>query len=171
MNELLVETGQSSNAIVDGTFGELAQRWLELSSPTLSPTTLHEYERLLDRLILPKFGKTKVRAIRAAEFDSSVPAWPDVGTRSSTARRTEHPSCPCPDPETSEPSGQVELDHGQPGHAIGSRAHGEVEVRRDAVRRERQSGTGCRLPATWDQLVAGFASGMGPPRLPVMGPP
>ncbi len=29
----------------------------------------------------------------------------------------------------------------------------------------------CRLPATWDQLAAGFASGMGPPRLPVMGPP
>ncbi len=29
----------------------------------------------------------------------------------------------------------------------------------------------CRLPATWDQLAAGFASGMGPPPLPVMGPP
>ena len=29
----------------------------------------------------------------------------------------------------------------------------------------------CRLPATWDQLAAGFASGMGPLRLPVMGPP
>ncbi len=29
----------------------------------------------------------------------------------------------------------------------------------------------CHLPATWDQLATGFASGMGPPRLPVMGPP
>jgi hypothetical protein len=29
----------------------------------------------------------------------------------------------------------------------------------------------CRLPATWDHLAAGFASGMGPPPLPVMGPP
>jgi hypothetical protein len=29
----------------------------------------------------------------------------------------------------------------------------------------------CHLPATWDQLAAGFASGMGPPPLPVMGPP
>jgi peptidoglycan/LPS O-acetylase OafA/YrhL len=29
----------------------------------------------------------------------------------------------------------------------------------------------CHLPATWDQLAAGFASDMGPPRLPVMGPP
>jgi Tannase and feruloyl esterase len=29
----------------------------------------------------------------------------------------------------------------------------------------------CRLPAAWDQVAAGFASGMGPPLLPVMGPP
>jgi integrase len=70
LNELLVEAGQSSNAIVDGTFGDLAQKWLELSSPTLSPTTLHEYERLLGRLILPKLGSVKVRALRAADLDS-----------------------------------------------------------------------------------------------------
>jgi hypothetical protein len=29
----------------------------------------------------------------------------------------------------------------------------------------------CRLPVTWDQLDAGFASDMGPPCLPVVGPP
>jgi len=29
----------------------------------------------------------------------------------------------------------------------------------------------CRLPVTWDQVTAGFASEMGPPLLPVMGPP
>jgi hypothetical protein len=29
----------------------------------------------------------------------------------------------------------------------------------------------CHLPATWDQVEATFASGMGPPPLPVMGPP
>jgi hypothetical protein len=28
----------------------------------------------------------------------------------------------------------------------------------------------CRLPVRWDQLIAGFASDMGPPSLPVMGP-
>jgi integrase len=70
LNELLVEAGQSSNAIVHGTFGDLAQKWLELASPELSPTTLHEYERLLNRLILPEFGNTKVRAIRAADLDT-----------------------------------------------------------------------------------------------------
>jgi hypothetical protein len=31
--------------------------------------------------------------------------------------------------------------------------------------------TACRLPARRDHLAAGFASGMGPPPLPVMGPP
>jgi integrase len=69
LNQLLVEAGKSSNAIVDGSFGDLVQKWLELASPALSPTTLHEYERLLDRLILPKFGDVKVRAIRAADLD------------------------------------------------------------------------------------------------------
>ena len=29
----------------------------------------------------------------------------------------------------------------------------------------------CHLPATWDHVATGFASGMGPPSLPVMGPP
>jgi transposase InsO family protein len=44
-------------------------------------------------------------------------------------------------------------------------------------RNGREAGTvmhtdhGCRLPATWDHLAASFASGMGPPPLPVMGPP
>ena len=32
LNELLVETGRSSNAEVDGTFRDLAHKWLELFS-------------------------------------------------------------------------------------------------------------------------------------------
>jgi hypothetical protein len=32
-------------------------------------------------------------------------------------------------------------------------------------------GEACELPVTWDHLTAGSASGMGPPPLPVMGPP
>ena len=35
----------------------------------LSPTTLHEYDRLLEKRILPRFGGTKVRSIRAADID------------------------------------------------------------------------------------------------------
>jgi hypothetical protein len=40
LNELLLEAGQSSNAIVEATSWHLAQRRLEWSSATLSPTTL-----------------------------------------------------------------------------------------------------------------------------------
>jgi hypothetical protein len=36
---------------------------------------------------------------------------------------------------------------------------------------ESSDASGCRLPATWDHPAADFASGMGPPPLPVMGPP
>jgi hypothetical protein len=70
LNELLVEAGQSSSSIVHGTFAELAQRWSDLSFSTLSPTIRHEYDRLLNRLILPKFGGTEVRSIRAVDLDS-----------------------------------------------------------------------------------------------------
>ncbi|HXN59494.1 MAG TPA: site-specific integrase [Acidimicrobiales bacterium] len=70
MNEMLVEAGRSSTAIVDGSFRDLSEKWLGLASQTLSPTTLHEYERLLDRLILPQFGDRKVRTISAADLDS-----------------------------------------------------------------------------------------------------
>ena len=36
---------------------------------------------------------------------------------------------------------------------------------------ESKIGSPCRLPATWDQLMGSLASGMGPPALPVVGPP
>lgn len=51
LNELLVEAGRSSKAIVDGTFGDLSEKWLALSCQTLSPTAQHEYDRLLKGLI------------------------------------------------------------------------------------------------------------------------
>ncbi|MHB8464426.1 MAG: tyrosine-type recombinase/integrase [Acidimicrobiales bacterium] len=83
LNELLVEVGQNSNAIVDGTFKDLAQRWLALSGATLSPTTLAEYERLLDKIIYPKIGTTKVRALRAADLDA---VYTDLQRKSKTRR-------------------------------------------------------------------------------------
>ena len=70
LNEMLVEAGRSSTAIVDGTFKDLAEKWLGLSSQTLSPTTVREYRRLLDRVILPRFGDRKVRTLVAADLDS-----------------------------------------------------------------------------------------------------
>ena len=70
LNELLVELGQAEFSVVDGTLNDLASRWMALASATLSPTTIAEYQRLLDKRILPKFGSTKVREIRAADLDA-----------------------------------------------------------------------------------------------------
>ena len=69
LNELLVEAGHRSKMLADGTLAELAERWLELNESQLSPTTARGYRRLLDRLILPQFGKRKVRTLQARELD------------------------------------------------------------------------------------------------------
>jgi integrase len=45
-------------------------KWRPIAEVSLSPTTLHEYERLLDKRLLPRFGTTKVRSIRAADIDA-----------------------------------------------------------------------------------------------------
>lgn len=69
LNEMLVESGERSPVVADGTFAELAERWLELNEGQLSPTTYRGYRSLLDRLILPRFGARKVRTIQARELD------------------------------------------------------------------------------------------------------
>src|SRR2546425_6002980 len=55
LTQLLVEAGRGSYTVEDGTVADLAQRWFDLATSTLSPTTLNEYQRLLTRLILPRF--------------------------------------------------------------------------------------------------------------------
>ena len=70
LNELLVEVDQGSANPDDGTFADLAERWMEMAEAELSPTTLSEYRRLLDKRILPKFGRKRVRDIRSDELDA-----------------------------------------------------------------------------------------------------
>src|SRR5580693_3400952 len=62
LRQLILEAGlahETSHA----TFDDLAAKWLELASETLSPSTLREYRRLLVKIILPRFGSVKVRAL------------------------------------------------------------------------------------------------------------
>ena len=69
LRELMLEAGlahESSQATVD----DLAAKWLEMAAETLSPSTLREYRRLLEKIILPQFGSMKVRAIRPSDLDS-----------------------------------------------------------------------------------------------------
>ena len=69
LRQLILEAGlahETSHATMD----DLASKWLELASATLSPTTLREYRRLLAKIILPQFGSVKVRAIRPSDLDT-----------------------------------------------------------------------------------------------------
>ncbi len=55
---------------VEGTVGELCQKWLAFSARNLRPAVAAEYRRLLDRRILPRFADTAVHALRPAELDA-----------------------------------------------------------------------------------------------------
>ncbi len=69
LRQLILEAGlahETSHATMD----DLAAKWLELASETLSPSTLREYRRLLEKIILPQFGSAKVRAIRPSDLDT-----------------------------------------------------------------------------------------------------
>ncbi len=68
--ELLMEVGHTNEVTTDGTLADLVQQWRPIAEVNLSPTTLHEYDRLLEKRILPRFGRTKVRSIRAADIDA-----------------------------------------------------------------------------------------------------
>lgn len=70
LSQLLVEVGVGSTVSTEATVNELVARWLEITSDSLSPTTLNEYKRLLDKHILSNFGKRKVRSLRASELDT-----------------------------------------------------------------------------------------------------
>jgi integrase len=70
LRELLMEGGRGDSVVNDGTLADLVEKWRPIAELNLSPTTWQEYNRLLEKRILPQFGKTKVRAIRAADIDA-----------------------------------------------------------------------------------------------------
>ena len=69
LRELLTEVGRGDQVVTDGTLSDLVDKWRPIAQLNLSPTTWREYDRLLEKRILPRFGKTKVRAIRASDID------------------------------------------------------------------------------------------------------
>ena len=70
LSQLLVEVGAGADATTEGTLAELVRKWLEITGDSLSPSTLNEYKRLLNRHILPNFGSRKVRGLRASDLDT-----------------------------------------------------------------------------------------------------
>jgi integrase len=67
---MIVEAGVGAHDVTDGTVRDLATRWLTVTRPSLSPTTLVGYERLLDKVILPRLGPVKLRALRSGTIDT-----------------------------------------------------------------------------------------------------
>jgi len=69
LRQLILEAGlahETSQATMD----DLAAKWLDLAAESLSPSTLREYRRLLEKIVLPQFGSVKIRAIRPSDLDS-----------------------------------------------------------------------------------------------------
>jgi hypothetical protein len=112
--ELLMEVGDTDEVTSDGTLADLVQQWRPIAQVNLSPTTLHEFDRLPEKRILPRFGGTKVRSIRAADilaFNCESPATGKSGRR--PARRAEHPPRPRPSPQIGWPTSRGGRDSGQ----------------------------------------------------------
>jgi integrase len=69
LSQMLVEAGLGSHVVTDGTLHELARRWWTMAEPNLSPTTAREYRRLVWKVIVPRLGEWKVRALRTSDID------------------------------------------------------------------------------------------------------
>ena len=53
-----------------GTVGELVERWYAKGELEWSPTTAEGYRSLLDRRIIPQWGETQLRRLKAADLDA-----------------------------------------------------------------------------------------------------
>jgi len=118
LSQMLVETGLGGNVVTDATLSDLANRWMAIAEPTLSPTTYPEYRRLLDRLILPRLGPTKLRAPRKAQIDSFYSEIRARGGKEGpAAQRHQRPARPRLAAEDPQPRRPLGVAVRQPGPA------------------------------------------------------
>jgi integrase len=68
---LVTEVGDGAHAPVrEGTVGELVERWFEHGEADWSPTVVRSYRSIIDRVLVPRFGMTPLRKLRAADIDT-----------------------------------------------------------------------------------------------------
>ena len=68
---LVTEVGDGAHAPVrEGTVGELLERWFDHGAADWSPTVVRSYRSIIDRVLLPRFGTTALRKLRAADIDA-----------------------------------------------------------------------------------------------------
>jgi hypothetical protein len=68
--ELIHEVDKGVLAPGDHTVGEALDRWLDLAGDDLSPTTLREYRRLIEKRIRPALGGIRLTKLTTAELDA-----------------------------------------------------------------------------------------------------
>jgi integrase len=73
LNAILTELRREPRVLADPTFADLVAKWREIGTLNLSPTTQAEYERLLEKRLMPRFGTIKLRAIRPVDVDIFYP--------------------------------------------------------------------------------------------------
>ncbi len=68
---LVTEVSDGAHAPVrEGTVGELLERWFDHGEADWSPTVVRSYRSIIDRVLLPRFGMTPLRKVRAADIDA-----------------------------------------------------------------------------------------------------
>jgi integrase len=77
--EMVVDAERLGSTHTNATTGELLERWFEQATPDFSPSTVRETRGVLDRYLLPAFGDTPVRRLRASDIDRFYNALRTVG--------------------------------------------------------------------------------------------
>jgi integrase len=68
---LVTEVGDGAHAPGrEGTVAELLERWFDHGEADWSPTVVRSYRSIIDRVIVPRFGMTPLRKLRAADIDA-----------------------------------------------------------------------------------------------------
>src|SRR5437899_2585888 len=68
---LVTEVGDGAHAPVrEGTVRELLERWFAHGEADWSPTVVRSYRSIIERVVLPRFGTTPLRKLRATDIDA-----------------------------------------------------------------------------------------------------
>ena len=87
LNELLVSVDGGQTTASTATLEQLLHGWLENVGPSLSPTTLAGYRRLVDGYIVPTLGRVKLHQLTAAHLDGYYRSLSRGGLRPASVRQ------------------------------------------------------------------------------------
>jgi integrase-like protein len=66
----VTEVGDGAHASTKSTsVGELLEQWFSHNEADWSPTVVNSYRRIIDRQLIPRFGRTPLRRLTTADID------------------------------------------------------------------------------------------------------